>query len=48
MGKAPRIGPFRRHIQAMKNGDYSSRVHLRKGDAFVEMADDLDELAGVL
>jgi signal transduction histidine kinase len=45
------IGPtiaFRRHIEAMKNGDYSSRIHLRKGDAFVEMQDDLNELASLL
>lgn len=45
------IGPtvaFRRHIEAMKNGDYSSRVHLRKRDAFKDMRDDLNELAALL
>ncbi len=42
------IGPivaFRRHIEALKNGDYHSRVRLRKGDAFWEMLNDLNELA---
>jgi len=45
------IGPvvaFRRHIEALKNGDYGSRVQLRQGDAFREMSDDLNELAELL
>jgi len=45
------IGPtvaFRRHLEALKNGDYSSRVHIRDGDAFEEMAEDLNELAAIL
>ena len=45
------VGPtvaFRRHIEAMKNGDYSSRIHLRKRDAFKEIQDDLNELAALL
>ena len=45
------IGPvvaFRRHIEALKNGDYGSRVRLRKGDAFRDMSDDLNELAELL
>jgi hypothetical protein len=45
------IGPtvaFRRQVEAMKNGDYAARVHLRKGDAFTELGDDLNELAGIL
>ena len=45
------IGPivaFRRHIEALKNGDYRSRVRLRKGDAFQDMLNDLNELAALL
>jgi hypothetical protein len=40
--------PFRRHLEALKNGEYSSRVHLRRFDAFPEMARDLNELAEIL
>jgi hypothetical protein len=42
------VGPtyaFRRHIRNLKNGNYSSRVMLRKHDAFAEVAEDLNELA---
>ncbi len=42
------IGPtiaFRRHIRALMDGNFSSRIHLRKGDAFVEVAEDLNSLA---
>lgn len=42
------IGPtyaFRRHIREMTKGNYKTRVNLRKGDAFHEVADDLNELA---
>lgn len=45
------VGPtyaFRRHIREIKNGNYSSRVVLRKGDAFQEVAEDLNELAMTL
>jgi len=45
------IGPtvaFRRVVEAMKNGDYAARVKLRKGDAFSELAEDLNELASIL
>ncbi len=45
------MGPevaFRRHIEALKNGDYSARVALRPGDAFMGLANDLNELAEVL
>jgi methyl-accepting chemotaxis protein len=45
------VGPpvaFRRQIEALKNGDYRARVKLRDGDAFEEMARDLNELAGLL
>jgi methyl-accepting chemotaxis protein len=40
--------PIRRQIEALKNGDYSARVTLRKGDAFCELAEDLNELARML
>ena len=42
------VGPtyaFRRHIRELKNGNYGSRVVLRKGDAFQEVAEDLNDLA---
>jgi signal transduction histidine kinase len=45
------IGPtiaFRRHIRALTEGKYQSRVVLRKGDAFIEVADDLNKLAETL
>ncbi len=45
------MGPevaFRRHVEALKNGDYAARVELRDGDAFVELAGDLNELAAIL
>jgi methyl-accepting chemotaxis protein len=39
---------FRRHVEALKNGDFSSRVHLRDGDAFTDLERDLNELAEIL
>ncbi|MBC7533919.1 MAG: hypothetical protein H7318_20320 [Oligoflexus sp.] len=42
------VGPtyaFRRHIKDLSRGNYKSRVNLRKGDAFQEVADDLNDLA---
>ena len=45
------VGPtyaFRRHIQELAKGNYSSRVNLRKRDAFAEVADDLNQLADTL
>ena len=45
------VGPtyaFRRHIQELKNGNYGTRVVLRKGDAFQEVAEDLNDLAVTL
>jgi len=45
------IGPtvaFRRHVEALKNGDYRSRIKLRRRDAFSDLADDLNELAQIL
>jgi methyl-accepting chemotaxis protein len=45
------VGPtiaFRRHIRALRNGEYSSRIKLRKNDAFREVAQDLNDLAASL
>ena len=45
------LGPiiaFRRHVEALKNGDYAARVSLREGDVFQDLARDLNELAGLL
>jgi methyl-accepting chemotaxis protein len=42
------IGPiiaFRRHVQALTNGNTSSRIKLRDHDAFTALADELNELA---
>jgi methyl-accepting chemotaxis protein len=45
------VGPtvaLRRQVEALKNGDSSARVTLRRNDAFSELADDLNELAALL
>lgn len=42
------VGPtvaFRRHVKELISGNYSSRIHLRKNDAFEEVAEVLNELA---
>lgn len=39
---------IRRQIEALKNGDYAARVHLRDGDAFRDIETDLNELAEIL
>ena len=42
------VGPtiaFRRHILALIDGDFKSRVNLRKNDAFEEVAEALNKLA---
>ena len=41
------LRPFTRHVEALAQGDYSSRVNLRKGDLdmYVEYAEKLNELA---
>ena len=41
------VGPivaFRRHVAFLLEEDYSKRVHLRRGDAFHELAEDLNVL----
>ena len=45
------VGPsyaFRRHIANLEQGKYTSRVTLRKHDAFMEVAADLNRLAETL
>ena len=45
------LGPivaFRRHLEALKNGDYGARIQLRKGDPFTDVADDMNELTAML
>ncbi len=45
------VGPtvaFRRQINALKSGNYRSKVYLRQGDAFGEVAVELNELADEL
>lgn len=45
------IGPaiaFRRHVRRLRRGEYSSRVVLRRGDAFQEVAEELNLLAEML
>ncbi len=45
------IGPtiaFRRHIRELASGNYDSKVNLRKYDAFIEVADELNNLADEL
>ncbi len=45
------VGPtvaFRRHVESIRNGDFSSRIVLRKNDAFLEVARELNELAEML
>ena len=45
------VGPtvaFRRHVLALTEGDYASRVRLRRNDAFPELAQELNVLAATL
>jgi signal transduction histidine kinase len=45
------VGPtfaFRRHIRSLAEGNYRARTFLRKGDAFIEVADELNNLSEVL
>jgi signal transduction histidine kinase len=37
--------PFRRHIDALKKGEFSSRIRLRKDDDLIEIRDALNDLA---
>ncbi len=40
--------PFTRHIEALKAGNYKSRIYLRKNDDLIEIQDALNGLAEVL
>jgi len=45
------IGPtiaFRRHIRSLAEGRYNARTYLRRGDAFAEVADELNHLSEIL
>jgi hypothetical protein len=45
------IGPtiaFRRHIRSIAEGRYNARTYLRKGDAFSEVADELNHLSELM
>ena len=45
------VGPtiaFRRHIRALTDGNFAAKTQLRSGDAFVEVAQDLNRLSEVL
>jgi hypothetical protein len=45
------IGPtiaFRRHVRSIAEGRYNARTYLRKGDAFAELADELNHLSEVM
>jgi hypothetical protein len=45
------VGPtvaFRRHIRSLREGRFQSRTFLRRGDAFSEVADELNLLSEVL
>jgi HAMP domain-containing protein len=45
------IGPtiaFRRHVKMISEGKYQHRTVLRKGDSFMELADDLNRLSSQL
>jgi methyl-accepting chemotaxis protein len=39
---------FKRHIESLTQGDYTSRVQLRRGDEFKDVAEKLNELAEAL
>jgi hypothetical protein len=45
------VGPtiaFRRHLVSLASGNYNARTYLRRGDAFKEVADELNRLSEVL
>jgi hypothetical protein len=45
------VGPtyaFRRHIRSIAEGRYNARTYLRKGDGFLEVADELNNLSEVM
>ena len=45
------VGPtiaFRRHIRLLREGRYNARTYLRRGDAFAEVAEELNRLSEVM
>lgn len=45
------VGPtvaFRRHVRSLREGKFQARTFLRRGDAFIEVADELNLLSEVL
>jgi hypothetical protein len=45
------VGPtiaFRRHIRSIADGKYNARTYLRRGDAFLEVADELNRLSEIM
>jgi hypothetical protein len=45
------VGPtiaFRRHIRSIADGRYNARTYLRKGDAFAEVAEELNRLSEIM
>lgn len=40
--------PIRRHIESLCEGNYATRITLRKGDEFQDIAEDLNRLATIL
>ncbi len=45
------VGPtvaFRRHVRSLREGKFQARTFLRRGDAFMEVADELNLLSEVL
>lgn len=45
------VGPtvaFRRHIRSLMDGRFTARTYLRKGDAFAEVAEELNHLSEVM
>lgn len=45
------VGPtyaFRRHLRSLSEGRFNARTYLRRGDAFFEVADELNHLSEVL
>jgi signal transduction histidine kinase len=39
---------MRRHVQKLSEGDFTSRIHLRRGDEFTHLSEDLNHLAEIL
>ncbi len=45
------VGPtvaFRAHVRKLCDGNFQDRIHLRKGDAFVDLADELNRLTALM